>query len=46
LPLGSIDQLLTLFAVLVLYWLALYHYLTRVGSKSLQAFRPLLAVDE
>ena len=30
----------------VLYFLALYHYLTRVGSKSLQAFRPLLEVDE
>jgi hypothetical protein len=29
----------------VFYWLALYHYLTRVGSRSLQSFRQLLETD-
>jgi hypothetical protein len=46
LPLGSIDQLITIFSILALYWLALYHYLTRVGSRSLIAFRPLLAAAD
>jgi hypothetical protein len=31
---------------LVILSVALYHYLTRVGSQSLQDFRPLLEVDE
>jgi len=44
-PVGSFDTLATLFGVLVFYWLALYQYLTRVGSNSLQTFLPLLDAD-
>lgn len=35
-----------IFPPLTLYFLVLYHYLTRVGSRSLRTFRPLLAVDD
>lgn len=46
-PLGTIDPLNTSFSLFVLYWLILYQYLTHVGSRSLQTFRPLLdASDE
>jgi hypothetical protein len=44
-PVGSFDRLVTVFAIFVFYWLGLYHYLTRVGTRSLQTFRPLLKVD-
>ena len=46
LSVGSIDPLETTFSIIVIYWLALYHYLSRVGSRSLQSFRPLLDVDD
>ncbi|NIM92116.1 MAG: hypothetical protein GTO18_00155 [Anaerolineales bacterium] len=46
LPFGSIDRFITIFAIAVLYWLALHQYLTQVGSQSLKTFGPLLAVDD
>jgi len=46
LPFGSVDRLITVVSTMVFYWLALYQYLTRVGSRSLKTFRPLLAVDD
>jgi hypothetical protein len=45
-PFGSVDRLTTIFAISVFYWLALYHYLTIIGSRSLQTFRPMLEVDD
>jgi hypothetical protein len=45
-PVGSVDTLATLFSIFVFYWVALYQYLTRVGSKSLQTFLPLLEADD
>jgi hypothetical protein len=42
---GSINPFNTTFAVLAIYWAALYHYLTRVAARSLRAFRPLLDVS-
>lgn len=45
-PLGSFDPFNTSFAFFVIYWLALYQYLSRVGSRSLRTFRPLLSVDD
>jgi hypothetical protein len=46
LPFGSADPLTTIFTIVVFYWLELYHYLSRVGSRALQAFRPLLEADD
>jgi hypothetical protein len=46
LPVGLIDPYNTAFALVEFYWLALYHYLTSVGSRSLRSFRPLLAVQD
>lgn len=45
-PLGSFDPLNTIFAFFLVYWIALYQYLTLVGSRSLRTFRPLLSVDD
>lgn len=45
-PVGAFDPFNTSFAILVVYWPVLYRYLTRVGSRALRAFRPLLEVDE
>ncbi len=45
-PFGSYGSIEGIFPPFVFYFLALYHYLTRIGSRSLQAFRPLLHVDE
>jgi len=45
-PIGSIDTFNTLFAPFVVYWLALYQYLTGVGIRSLRVFRPLLDVED
>jgi hypothetical protein len=45
-PLGSVDPVQTISSIFIVYWLALYHYLTRVGSRSLQIFRPLLDADD
>lgn len=46
LQMGSIDPFLSVNGVLVVYWLALYHYFTRTGSQSLRSFRPLLEVGD
>lgn len=45
-PIGSVDRNITIFAIIVFYWLVLYQYLTRVGSRSLLTFRPLLKADD
>jgi hypothetical protein len=45
-PFGSYGSFQGIFPPFVFYFLALYHYLTRVGSRSLQEFRPLLEADE
>jgi hypothetical protein len=45
-PIGSVDRIITIFAIIVFYWLALYQYLTRVASRSLLIFRPLLEIDD
>ena len=45
-PLGSYGAIQGIFPPFVFYFLALYHYLTRVGSRSLLAFRPLMVVEE
>jgi hypothetical protein len=46
LPVGSMDPILTFFGIIIVYWLGLYQYLTGVGSRALQAFRPLLDADD
>jgi hypothetical protein len=43
---GSIDSLIAANGIIVIYWLALYQYLTRIGSRSLRSFRPLLDADD
>jgi hypothetical protein len=45
-PVGSFSFVVAANGVFVIYWLALYHYLTRIGSRSLRAFRPLLKVAD
>lgn len=45
-PLGSADTIDVIFPPFVIYPLALYHYLTGIGSRSLQTFRSLLDVDD
>lgn len=45
-PVGSFDPYNTGYAVFVMYWPALYHYLTRIATRSLHAFRPLLDVSD
>lgn len=45
-PVGAYGSMQGIFPPFVFYFLALYHYLTRVGSRSLEAFRPLMEVDE
>lgn len=42
---GSYGSFQGVFPPFVFYFLALYHYLTRVGSRSLQEFRPLLELE-
>jgi hypothetical protein len=46
LPFGTLDLNTTSFAVFVMYWTALYQFLTRIGAQSLEAFRPLLVADD
>ncbi len=46
LQLGSMDSFLTANGIILIYWIALYHHLTYIGSQSLQTFRPLLEVDD
>lgn len=43
---GSYGSFQGIFPPFVLYFLALYHYLTRAGSRSLLEFRPLIEADE
>jgi hypothetical protein len=45
-PFGSYGSVQGIFPPFVFYFLALYHYLTRAGSRSLKTFRPLLEADE
>ena len=45
-PLGSYGAIRGIFPPFVFYFLALYHYLTRVGSRSLMVFRPLMGVED
>lgn len=45
-PTGSFGSFQGIFPPFVFYFLALYHYLTRVGSRSLQQYRPWLQADE
>ena len=45
-PFGRIGSIPGIFAPVVFAFLALYHYLIRIGSCSLLAFRPLLDVNE
>jgi hypothetical protein len=46
LEVGALDGGLSIFAFYVLYWIALYHYLTRHASRALENFRPLLDISE
>jgi hypothetical protein len=43
---GSFDGGPSIFAFYAIYWIALYHYLTRHASRALKSFRPLLDVGE
>lgn len=47
-PFGTVGSIpgQVIFPPLTFYFLVLYHYLTRVGSRSLRTFRPLLAADD
>jgi len=45
-PVGSYGSIEGIFPPFVFYFLGLYHYLTRFGSRSLRAFRPLLEVGD
>ncbi len=45
-PVGSIDPIESALAILLIYWVALYQYLTRVGTRALHSFRPLLDMDD
>lgn len=46
LPVGAYGSMEGIFPPFVFYFLALYHYLTRVGARSLEAYRPLLDADK
>lgn len=46
LPIGRFDAFNSAFALFVVYWPLLYRYLTRVGSRSLRAYRPLLDLSD
>ena len=45
-PLGSFSYVVAANAFFLIYWFALYHYLTKIGSRSLLVFRPLLPVSD
>lgn len=45
-PIGKVGIIPGIFPPSVFAFLALYHYLTQIGSRSLLAFRPLLNVSE
>jgi len=42
LPVGQVNKYITAFAIFVLYWIALYQYLTGVAARALEAFLPLI----
>lgn len=44
-PFGIPGSIPGIFPPLVIYYLALYHYLTRFGSRSLEGFSPLLGQE-
>jgi hypothetical protein len=46
LPFGEFEFDNSSFAFFVVYWFALYQYLSHIGSLALRTFRPLLDVDE
>lgn len=46
LPFGVFDPVLSLFALYIVYWVPLYQVLTRVATRSLNAFRPLLDLGD
>jgi hypothetical protein len=46
LPFGTFEFANSSFAFYLVYWFALYHYLSLIGSRALRTFRPLLNVDE
>lgn len=43
---GSFDALISSYGIWIFYWIAAYHYLTRIGSDSLSLYRPLLEIGE
>lgn len=45
-PIGAAGAIQGIIPPIVFYFLALYHYLTRVAARSLSTFRPLLELDE
>lgn len=45
-PVGSFSYVAAAHGFFVIYWLALYHYLTKIGSRSLRGFVPLLTLPE
>lgn len=45
-PYGAPGSIQGIYPPFVFYLLALYHYLTRIGSRSLLDFQPLLDVDD
>ena len=45
-PFGKVGSIPGIFPPSLFAFLALYHYLTRIGARSLLAFRPLLNVSE
>jgi hypothetical protein len=42
LPVSVFDPVVTTYAFFTLYWLAMYHYLSRVSLDALLSFRPLI----
>lgn len=46
LSVGSFHPLLSSYGGWIIYWLAMYHYLSTVGSRALREFRPLLEIDD
>ena len=45
-PIGTGAGIPGIFPPLVFYYLALYHHLTRYGSRSLERFRPLIGKED
>lgn len=46
LPVGTFDLAVGILSLYTFYWLGLYHYLSRVGSRALATFRSLLDVGD